>query len=693
MANNKEKKKNHVSIRLNMLFFVVFLLFSLLILRLGVIQIVHGEDAKREVERTEDITVNKSVPRGKIYDRKHRLIVDNEPKKAITYTIPNKFDQEETLETAQKLAQLIDKDTEDITERDKIDYYLMTHPDEAAKKVTDEELEKYKEDDDKIYKLQRERVTEEELSSLTEEDLEVLAIYRELTSGYALTPQIVKNEEVSAEEYAKVSERLSKLPGVDTSTDWDRKYEYGDTLRSILGNVTNGLPSEKLDYYMSRGYSRNDRVGKSYIELQYEDVLRGQKEKIKNVTRSGSVIETNILHEGKRGKDLILTIDMELQKEVDKIIEEELRKAKARGGTGLLDRAFVTLMDPNTGEILAMSGKQYSYNEDEGKYTFNDFAAGNFTTSYVVGSSVKGATVLTGYMSGAIAPGDVLLDEPLYIKGSKPKSSHFNRGGNVYLNDHTAIVRSSNVYMYKIAIAMGDGQYRRNQSLIIDKAKAFTEMRKYFSQFGLGVQTGIDLPGEQIGFRGSIENADAGNALDFAIGQYDSYTPLQLAQYVSTIANGGYRMKPHIVKEIREPSEADEEIGPIAEEIKPKVLNRINAPESWIERVQGGFWGVFHEANGTGKAFAREPYRPAGKTGTAETFDRGTGVWNLSLVAYAPYQNPEVAMSVIVPSAYVKGGTPNTINSDIGKRVLRAYFDLKNNTDGSSGENEDEDEE
>jgi cell division protein FtsI/penicillin-binding protein 2 len=170
--------------------------------------------------------------------------------------------------------------------------------------------------------------------------------------------------------------------------------------------------------------------------------------------------------------------------------------------------------------------------------------------------------------------------------------------------------------------------------------------------------------------------------LDFAIGQYDSYTPLQMAQYVSTIANGGYRVQPRIVKEIRDPADGKEEIGPVAAEIQPKVLNRINATEEWVKRVQSGFRGVFTEPLGTGRAFAGEPYRPAGKTGTAETVDRGTRVWNLSLVAYAPYENPEVAMAVVVPSAYVKGGTPNHVNLDIGKRVLRAYFDLEEKRKG-----------
>lgn len=656
------------------MFFITFLLFAVLILRLGVIQIVYGEDAKREIERTEDITVNKAVPRGLIFDRNYRPVVVNEAKRAITYTIPNKFNQDKTVKLAEELATMIDQDTEKITERDKVDFWLMKNQKEAKKKVSKAELEKYKGKDNEIYKLQRERVTEEELNSLTEDDLKVLAIYRELTGGYALTPQLIKNDGVTMEEFARVSERLSALPlpGVDTTVDWERNYLYDDTLRSILGGVSDGLPRENLDYYMSRGYNRNDRVGRSYIELQYEDVLRGQKEIVKNITRSGSVVESKLIHEGERGKDLVLTIDMDLQQAVDQIIEEELRRAKGKSGTSLLNSAFVVLMDPFTGEILSLSGKQYQ----NGK--FFDFAAGNFTQSFVPGSVVKGATVLTGFMTGVNKPGQTILDEPLYVAGTPRISSHFNRGGNnMYLTDRHALIRSSNIYMAKTAIAIGDGEYRRGRPLKINKEKAFTVMREHFAQFGLGVPTGIDLPNETTGIKGSIEAANPGNALHLSFGQYDTYTPLQLAQYVSTIANGGYRMKPHIVKEIREPAEGSNELGPLAEEIQPKVLNRINASEDLVKHVQSGFWGVFHDSRGTGRIFNTAPYnkyRAAGKTGTADTGN----AWNLGLVAYAPYENPEIAMAVVVPSAYTKSGTPNSMNMDIGKRVIQTYFELKN---------------
>lgn len=127
---------------------------------------------------------------------------------------------------------------------------------------------------------------------------------------------------MTPKEIAIVSENLEKLPGVDTTTDWDRYYPYGKTLRSVLGDVSSsdeGLPKEQLDYYLSKDYNRNDRVGKSYLEKQYEDILHGQKAKVKKITdKAGNVLKTEVISEGERGKDLVLTIDMDLQLAVEK---------------------------------------------------------------------------------------------------------------------------------------------------------------------------------------------------------------------------------------------------------------------------------------------------------------------------------------------------------------------------------------
>ncbi len=670
-----------------MLFFAVFLLFSMLILRLGVVQIVYGDDYKREIERTEDVTVNNPVPRGKMFDSTGKVIVDNTPQNAITYT--NKgASQEEMLKVAENLASLIQKDTEKVQERDKKDYWIIKNQEKADAKVTQKELdalkEKYEDDKEfnkKVYDLKLDRITEEELSSLTDKDLEILAIYRDFTSGYALTPQIVKNKDVTNEEFAVVSENLQFLPGVDTTTDWERYYAFGSTLQSVLGRISKsdeGLPAEKVDYYLARDYSRNDRVGKSYIELQYEDVLHGQKAKVKNITdKGGSLLKTETISEGQRGKDLVLSIDMELQKEVEKILEEELRAAKRSPGTALLDRAYTVLMDPMTGEILTMAGKKIVDGE------MQDDALGNITTTYNVGSAVKGATILTGYKEGVIQPGSVIFDGPLRIKGTPIKKSWKNFGP---LDDINALKYSSNVYMFQTAIRIGDGVYKPDRPLPLNE-EGFDTIRDSFAQFGLGVRTGIDLPNEQTGFKGMSDKP--GFMLDLAIGQYDTYSNMQLAQYVSTIANGGNRMEPHIVKEIREPLMDNSELGPILEEIKPKVLNRLDVEENWIERVQEGFRKVMQEPGGTaygsfgGKG---KTYKPAGKTGTAEAFYDGPRredfgkeppeTMNLSLVSYAPSDNPEVAMAVLVPWAY-QGSVDHGANKKIGERVLDAYFDLK----------------
>ncbi len=261
--NTKKKKKSHIPFRLNFLFFSVFILFSIVILRLGVVQIVDGEEYKKELERTENIIVENPVPRGKIYDRKWRTVVDNEPVNAIVYSRMPGTSHEERLEVATQLAKYIEMPIADISEKDERDlkdYWLIKFTEKAKEKYTEKEFKELK--DNELYKLQLERITKEDISVFTPEELEVFKIKRELDRGYDLTLNIVKDH-VSQKEFAVVSEHLSELPGIDIMTNWDRKYNYGNTFLTILGNVTQGLPAEKIDYYLARDYSRNDRIGAS----------------------------------------------------------------------------------------------------------------------------------------------------------------------------------------------------------------------------------------------------------------------------------------------------------------------------------------------------------------------------------------------------------------------------------------------
>ncbi|MCM3602949.1 penicillin-binding protein 2 [Robertmurraya korlensis] len=687
----KASKRRHVPLRVNLLFFIVFVLFVILIVRLGTVQMVQGVAYKEELERTNEIVVSQPVPRGKMYDRNGKIIVDNIAQKAITYTNWG-ASQEEMLKTAENLSELIKMDTKKVRDRDKKDYWILKNPLLVKEKITKAEeeamrdaAESEKEFNKKYYNTLLDRITEEDLASLKEKDMQVIAIYREFASGYEYTPHLVKNVDVTDKEFSSVSENLNFLPGVDTVTDWERTYAFENTLKTILGKTTTseeGIPAEQLDYYLSRGYSRNDRVGKSYLEYQYEDVLRGNKSKIKYLKdKSGNIVGTVPVSDGSRGKDLILTIDMDLQLAIEKILEEELLATKRGfGGTKFLDRAFVVLMDPNTGEILTMAGKLLARSEETGNLEIQDFALGNITTSYNVGSSVKGATVLTGYQTGAIAPGTPLLDAPLSIKGTPVKKSWRNMGS---INDLYALEQSSNVYMFRTAIKIGGAQYVPNGPLSL-APDTFSKIRDSFAQFGLGAKTGIDLPNEMTGFKGP--STKPGFALDLVIGQYDTYTTMQLAQYAATIANGGYRIQPHIVKEIREPGTTSEKLGPIYKEIQPNILNRVSMKDEWVERVQTGFRRVMTSGTGA-KAFGSAPYSPAGKTGTAQSFYDGPDrdqypknsppeVMNVSLISYAPSNNPEVAMAVIVPWVYT-GDTGPSPNLTIGRRVLDTYFQMK----------------
>lgn len=483
------------------------------------------------------------------------------------------------------------------------------------------------------------------------------------------------------------------LPGVNATTDWDREYNYKDTFKPVLGRVTTtneGLPADRIDYYMSRGYTRNDRVGKSYLELEYEDVLQGKKEKVINVTdKAGELIEKQLVSEGQRGKDLILSLDIDLQIAIEKVIEKELWAAKSSPGTSLLDRAYVVLMDPHTGEILTMAGKRIVKDQETGENFLEDDALGNILNTFNVGSVVKGATVLTGYKTGAINSSTRFDDGAIEIAGTPIKKSYNYLG---VLNDLDALKKSSNVYMFHTAIRIGKGVYQYKKPLNLDP-KVWDTIRNSFASFGLGIRTGIDLPNEQTGAKGV--NYPVGKVLDLVIGQYDTYSNMQLAQYISTIANGGLRMQPRIVKEIREPASTSSQLGSVFTSYPPVVLNEVGMEKKWFDRVHAGFEKVMQEPGGTAyRFFGNAPYSPAGKTGTAEAFYDGPfrkkndpliQTMNLSLVGYAPSKNPEIAMAVMVPWAY-QGNVDHRANLKIGRAVLDTYFKMKSTSSQSMKE-------
>lgn len=691
--NMKAKQRANITFRMNILFFSIFVLFTMLILRLGYLQIVKGEEYTSYLARKEEVPVNTSVPRGRIFDSEGRIMVDNLPQRAITYTKMQTTKSTEMYEIAEELSLLIEKEPDDITKSDLQDFWLKKYPEEALELVTDKERKAIEADEDlekkdrsrAIDRLTRDRITEEQLNSFTPEELEVIAIYRVMASGYALSPQIIKGddvkEEVTVEEFARVSERLGELEGVNTTTDWRR---IKTSSLAILGSTTLpkvGIPKDRLDYFLSRDYSRNDRVGTSYIEQQYEEVLQGQKSVVKNITDGkGRVFDVQTVYEGEPGKDLVLTMDSEIQLAQEEILAEELLKYSKNNGAKYLQYAYFIMMDPYTGEVLSLVGKQIGKNEKTGAKEINDYAFGAFTNAYEVGSTVKPGTILTGYREDVLEIGDTMVDEPIRIKGSKPKSSVFNRYGSIRMSDLQAIERSSNVYMFKTAYAIAGSTYRPNQPINFGD-DAFLKMRSGYAQLGLGALTGIDLPGEVVGKPGEFED---GKLLDLSIGQYDTYTTLQLAQYVSTLANGGNRIQPHVVKEIREPSEDGVQLGKVVKEMTPTILNTLDNTREEIERVRQGMNLVYFGDKGSARsAFGNAEFTGGGKTGTAQSFyydsavDVNFATVNLTHVGFAPYENPEIAYALVIPQASLESTYKTNFSTPIAKRLVDKYFEIK----------------
>lgn len=672
--SNDEKIRNTMNKRISFIFGIIVFIFVIIVLRLGYLQIAQGSHYKQLIKNSENLTVNEAVPRGRILDRNGKVLVDNASKKAITYARGRKTSQSEVLKTAEKLSKLIKMDTDKITDRDKQDYWIQLHPNKAKSLMKNEQVllddgnitqDEY---DDALYK----KVGKNQINSLNDKDLQILAIYREMMSGSALDPQTIKNEDVSDEEYAAVSQKLSDMPGVNTTMDWDRKYPYGDTLRGIFGDVSTteeGIPKELTEQYLAKGYSRNDRVGKSYLEYQYDDILKGKKKEMKYTTdKSGEVIDSKVINPGSRGDDLVLSIDVDLQKKTEEYLEKQISKLRSEGAKDM-DNALIVVQNPNNGDILAMAGKQIDKNGD-----LTDYDIGTFTSQYAVGSSVKGGTLLAGYQNNAIKVGEEMIDEPLKFAGGLTKHSYFNQDGKVRIDDKEALMHSSNVYMFKTALKLAGSPYTPNMSLPTDITSAGQKLRKGLNQVGLGVKTGIDLPNET---NGQIEplTDNPGNYLDLAIGQYDTYTPMQLSQYVSTIGNNGYRVQPHVGLEIRKATNK-ETLGPVKEKVKGQVLNKVNNTQNEVNEVQEGFKMAFNEKDGTGyQSFKDTEVPSAGKTGTAEVFQDGEPRVNSTYIGYAPIKNPKLAFSIVytnqpVPEPWLNGG-------DLGRDVINYYFKEK----------------
>lgn len=682
----KSYRKSHVPFRLNFLFFVIFGLFVALIVQLGYLQIVNGDNIEKQLKASSVVEVNGSSPRGMIYDASGKPLVKNQANAAITFTRGNKMTAEDLLKTAQKLATLIDIPIDkNLTERDLKDFWLADP--ENLKKAQDQLSSKQKAlGASEQYAATVDKVTDEDIA-FNDDQLKVASIFKRMNSAQSLSTVYLKNSDVSDEELAIVAENMTELPGVSTGTDWTRKIVEGSSLASLIGTVTTeeqGIPEENLDEYLAKGYARNDRVGRSYLEKQYEEVLQGSKSKSQiTLDNSNNIESQKEIYAGSKGDNLVLTLDAKFQKEVDEILQDNFKSLMDSGAAEYSPGVYAVAINPKTGGILAMSG--YQHEAESSKLQEN--AIGTFTNAFVPGSVVKGGTLAAGWENGVLNGNEVLYDQPIRI-GSDVKASIFNPTGanNRNLSAEQALEVSSNSYMMQVALRLMGIEYQPGISIpTVDRqTEAYSKLRTAFASFGMGTKTGIDLPGEATGISTPVDKldtvSDGGKILDLAFGQFDTYTTLQLAQYAATVANGGQRLQPHIVSGIYGNDETGG-LGSLKSAVEPTVLNEVGLTTDQMKIIQNGFYDAVHgtDAWATATGLASAKMELSAKTGTAETpivdeNGKTINLVNLNIVAYGPSDDADVAVAVVLPQ--VKSSTTSHPNVKIVKEIMDAYYDL-----------------
>lgn len=674
---------NFIAKRLNILFGIVIFLFLVLILRLADMQIVNQDFYNNKLSTASQKIISTGSVRGQIFDAKGKPLVENQIQQVVTFTRSNKMTAQEMKEVARKLLQWVSVSDVSISRRDKADYYLAET--DIYEQVVENLPDDKRYDSDGNY-LEESIIYSNAVDSLSDdvlqysdEESKVIELFKQMNGATYFSTVNLVTDPLTAEQVAYIVANESQLPGISTTNNWNRTI-LQTSLSSIIGTVTSeqaGLPAEDAEYYLSKGYSSNDRVGTAYLEKQYEEVLQGQREKKEiNLDRNGNVESIETIQEGQQGNNIKLTIDLAFQDGVNAILKKHFESELSTGSALYSEGVYAVALEPSTGAVLAMSG--YSHEKGSGEIT--EDALGTITSVFTPGSIVKGATITSGWENGVLSGNQVQLDEPIYFAGSAPITSWYGAYGSFNIDVTDALEYSSNVYMVKIALGLLGQTYSPNMYLNDGDAltNAMTNLRKTFAEYGLGTSTGIDLPLESTGF--IPEEYSTANFITNAFGQFDNYTPMQMAQYVATIANNGTRISPHLVEGIYG-NNAQGGLGDLIETVSGKEMNQVNISADEMALLRQGFYQVVNGGGrfNTGSAIGNgAAVTISAKTGTAETFTTTpTGdvvnAINTNVVAYAPSENPKIAVAVIFPNLTNLSSTTTKV---ITNEIINLYNSL-----------------
>ena len=666
-----------IPIRLNLLFSIVILLFMTIIGRLLYMQVLNKDFYEKKLASASQTKVTTSSARGEIYDASGKPLVENTLKQVVSFTRSNKMTATDLKEIAKKLLTYVSISSPNLTERQLADYYLA---DPEIYKKTVEALPSEKRLDSDGNRLSESELYNNAVDSVptsqlnyTEDEKKEIYLFSQLNAVGNFATGTIATDPLNDSQVAVIASISKEMPGISISTSWDRKI-LETSLSSIVGSVSSekaGLPAEEAEAYLKKGYSLNDRVGTSYLEKQYEETLQGKRSvKEIHLDKYGNMESVDTIEEGSKGNNIKLTIDLAFQDSVDALLKSYFNSELGNGGAKYSEGVYAVALNPKTGAVLSMSGIKHDLNTGE----LTQDSLGTVTNVFVPGSVVKAATISSGWENGVLSGNQTLTDQPIVFQGSAPIYSWYKLAyGSFPITAVEALEYSSNAYVVQTALGIMGQTYQPNMFVGTSNLEtAMGKLRSTFAEYGLGASTGIDLPNESTGFIPKEYNF--ANYITNAFGQFDNYTPMQLAQYVATIANDGVRVAPRIVEGIYGNNDKGG-LGDLIQQLQPTEMNKVNISDSDMSILHQGFYQVAHGTSPltTGRAFSDgATVSISGKTGTGESYVAGgQEANNTNAVAYAPTENPQIAVAVVFPH--------NTnLTKNVGPAIARDIINLYN---------------
>lgn len=670
-------KKN---VRYNILYILVYIVGIILIFQLFNLQIVHGEEYLQRANSRLTRETKIRAARGNILDCNGNVLAGNEIKYSLKI-YKSKIDEQNLNTTILNAIFVLEKNGDKYND----DFPININP-VSFKYENQERINKWLEENDLADGTTAEQALEYFIDEYSlkqyslEEARKIIAVrYGIDVNGYSSMRGYEISPEVCEKSVAQIEEMNHSFPGINIEYRPIRKYYYSSLASHVLGYVGK-IGNE--EYTQNEGYELDDYIGKTGIEYVCEKFLKG-KDGLKQTDMSidGTTTGEYITEEAISGSNVMLTIDAKVQQVAERALKENIEKIN-NGDYGEKREVYagsVVVLNVKTGEVISM----VSYPDFEpqlfvdgistekwNEYTVKGRSAlinRTMQSAYAPGSIFKMVPAIAGLETGKITKDEQIECAGIYPGGYKPKCWYYTTygRGHGYLTVSQAIQKSCNCYFYEVGTRIG-----------IDN------IEKYATYFGLGQKTNIELPGEISGTLAGkklYEKLDEtwyyGNTLSAVIGQAENnFTPIQMARYIAMLTNGGKKLDLTIIKDII--NNQGESIK--AEEVKDYINKRLgiektseenlNIQKENLKTVLEGMQSVTEEGGTAYSVFKDFPIQVGGKTGSAEAGNDKTNAW---FVGFAPYENPEIAVVVLV-----ENGAHGYYSAEVTKEIMEAYFGL-----------------